>query len=519
MAKQITLPTLKDVKSFFSLNPFENEEAEKDYVPPQEYIDEVRASMKPLIDLNVGGVQLPFNRELQGFYISGSTGSGKTVLQKDICRKVRGQNQKMGIYDPKPEFLREFYQPGDVIFNPLDDRGVAWSPWAEFVFDYDRKAMAESFISIDPKIPGICLKAQSILAGLLEVTSSVSELQNALRKSAEEMEYLLKGSSAQGVVDNTPGTGIAISIMRNKMEVIKYLRDPEPDEEVFSFRKWIEDDQDRRWVYLTAREDQRSLLAPLITAAIDLIGRTVMSLVPNDELPKEQQRRIWLMLEELPSLPKIPVLEGLTAKGRGFGMCWVLTTQDPAQIDVIYTPEVARSIRQNCNTWIVFRANDFDTATAISNQIGVFEEDEKSKSYSLGVEEDRDGKSFSNRRVERQAVFASEVQRLPDLTAYLLFYGPFPCALVTIPFQPSKLVVEGIIGRNDLKVNRALVKDSDVPFPSPVSESSIDYSDLPDLRHDDEDEEYEESAIIETVEVHNELQDKPKLGSLFVKKK
>lgn len=427
------------------------------YLPAQKYIDQIRAEMKPAIDLTIGGVTLPYNRELQGFYISGSTGSGKTVLQKSICRQVAAQNHKMCIYDPKPEFVREFWKDGHVIFNPLDERGVAWSMWAEVRMSYDRKAIAESFIGMDVKLTGIYLKAQMIFAGMIEATSCVSELQAAMRMPAKTLANLLIGTDAENAVDDTPGTGIALSIMKNKMEIFNYLRDPMPGEVVFSLRDWVSNDADRRWVFLTAREDQRKLLGPLLTAVVDIIGNSVMSLTPNDELPKDEQRRIWLMLEELPSLPRIPVLEGLTAKGRGFGMCWILTTQDPAQIDVVYTPEIARSIRQNCNTWIVFRANDFDTATMISNQIGVYEEDEKNKTYSMGVDDSKDGKGFINRRVDRQAVFASEVQRLPDLTAYLLFYGPYPSALVTIPFEPFKSVIEGIVEREDLKVNRKKV--------------------------------------------------------------
>ena len=490
------------------------------YIPAQKYIDQIRSEMKPAIELKIGGVNLPFNRELQGFYISGSTGSGKTVLQKSICRQVAAQNHKMCIYDPKPEFVREFWQDGHVIFNPLDERGVAWSMWSEIRMSYDRKALAESFIGMDIKLTGIYLKAQMIFAGMLEATSCVSELQAAMRMPAKTLANLLIGTDAENAVDDTPGTGIALSIMKNKMEIFNYLRDPAPGEVTFSFRDWVGDDDDRRWVFLTAREDQRKLLGPLLTAVIDIIGNSVMSLTPNDELPKDEQRRIWLMLEELPSLPKIPVLEGLTAKGRGFGMCWILTTQDPAQIDVVYTPEIARSIRQNCNTWIVFRANDFDTATMISNQIGVYEEDEKVTGLSMGVEDGRDGKTFMNRRVDRQAVFASEVQRLPDLTAYLLFYGPYPSALITIPFEPFKSVIEGIVEREDLKVNRKkVVSTIDIE----TGEITTGYDDE-DILDGFQEPPVEDDAVDNSIDSAWELAPEevvvaPNMGELFKRKK
>lgn len=416
----------------------------------------------PVMTLKVGPVQLPKDREVQGFYISGSTGSGKTVAQKSIMRQVREANQKMIVYDPAPEFVREFFQPGDIILNPLDARGVYWEPWSEIRKTYDYRSFAESLVEMDPDYASFSQSAQNVLAAILEKTGTISELLSASRKDLNDMEAFLKGTPAQGVISaaNSRGSDTVMGIIRQKLAVFNYMLPPyyalQSGEQPFSLRDWVRDDDDNRWVFLVCPEDQRPLLRPLITLWFDVVAREIMTLTPNNDLPHEQRRRIWLMLEELPSLPAIPSLEGLTAKGRKYGAVWVVTVQDPGQLNAIYSQEITKAILQNCNTWLIFRANNAETAKLVSAQIGQYEEMEKVISLSFGVENERDGASYSARRALRDAVLPSEIQRLDDLNCFLILYGNYPATKVNIPHVSFDEIQAGSVMRPDLVAGRAV---------------------------------------------------------------
>lgn len=407
---------------------------------------------QPVMKLKIGDVTLPDNYETMGFLLFGSTGSGKTVAQKSLCRQVRENNQKMIVYDPKPEFICEFWRPGDIIINPFDKRSAPWSIWKEVRRVYDYAAFADAIIDLDAKYANFSQSARLVLAAVLQKTESLVEFKRALALPLEELEDFLVGSVAEGVISaaNSRGSATVMGIIRQKVSAFYFMRDPTSGEAPFSFRDWVADDSDRRWVFLVAPQDQRSVLAPLITLYFDMVAREIMTLPENRMLPIEKQRRVWLMLEELPSLPLIPSLEELTSKGRAWGAVWVLTAQDPGQLERIYSKELAAAIMQCCNTWLIFRANAADTAKRVSMMIGQYEEMEKRISHSMGVEEDKDGTSVTKTKIVRDAVLPSEIQTLQNLEHYLIVFGPYPRCKQFIPFESLPVVQPALLLRDDV---------------------------------------------------------------------
>ena len=70
----------------------------------------------------------------------------------------------------------------------------------------------------------------------------------------------------------------------------------------FSLKKWTENDDDRGGCFCCPKKLNKKHLKPLITLWTDTVIRTALSLEPSP------QRRIWLCLDELPSLEKLPSL-------------------------------------------------------------------------------------------------------------------------------------------------------------------------------------------------------------------
>jgi type IV secretory pathway TraG/TraD family ATPase VirD4 len=427
---------------------------------------------EPLIKLYVGekNVRLPRDIETRGIYISGSTGSGKTVLQKHLMRQMREQGVKMIVYDPAPEFIKEFYQEGDIVLNPFDARCANWTPFVEVEKSYDPKTIAAALIGVDPKYPNFSIAAQEIFAAVLTQVSTIDDMIMFFRRELGEIAFDLMKTRAAGVItaDNPRGADATLSVLRQKLQVFNYMMSETGygvGKEPFGLKKWVRDNNDKRWVFLVCPEDQRPTLAPLVTLWMDIVSNEIMMQTPNNELPREQQRRVALLLEELPSLPEIPSLQGLLAKGRKYGAVVIITTQDPSQLEAIYGQQMARAILQNCNTWFVFRSNAYETAKRVSDQIGQLEVWGKSYGYALGDSGDELSKGFvsGSSKQSKVAILPSEIQRIKDLCCYMICFGPYPVSTVRNIFVNAPTVAEGFVPRGDaLKIRRAS-KDENAP--------------------------------------------------------
>ena len=91
-----------------------------------------------------------------------------------------------------------------------------------------------------------------------------------------------------------------------------------PDEgPAFSVREWIEREE-AGFLFLTSRGDQHASLRGLISTWLEIAVNALLS------LPREDGRRIWVILDELPTLHQLPSLRPGLAESRQFGGCFVL---------------------------------------------------------------------------------------------------------------------------------------------------------------------------------------------------
>ncbi|WP_227634662.1 type IV secretion system DNA-binding domain-containing protein, partial [Klebsiella pneumoniae] len=75
-----------------------------------------------------------------------------------------------------------------------------------------------------------------------------------------------------------------------------------------------------------------------------------MSMVNILGLSASRERRIWLFLDELPSLHKLPNLPEFCAEARKFGGCTFVAIQNFPQLRQIYGKDFAESIWDLLNT-------------------------------------------------------------------------------------------------------------------------------------------------------------------------
>lgn len=151
-----------------------------------------------------------------------------------------------------------------------------------------------------------------------------------------------------------------------------------------------------------------------------------MSLAPNGD------RRLWFVIDELPSLQRLPSILRLLAEGRKFGAACVLALQGIPQLRAVYGADEAEAIAGLCNTHVIFRTNSPDTAQWASRLLGEREIAEAKEAMTYSASNVRDGIHLSEQRYTRHIVLATEVMQLEPLYFYVKLAGNYPIAKTRI---------------------------------------------------------------------------------------
>lgn len=394
----------------------------------QEAIKNGWKPIKSEIELTIGGVRCPYGFETTGILIVGSPGTGKTVLQKDILPQIRAAGHKMAVHDPAPEFIVTLMEEGDYVFSPYDARYPGdWDIFGELKSSYDAKNFATVLVSLPEKAEYIGKRGRRLLRELFMLTSSVEELMGVLHSDLFEIKEKVKGTKAESIIrtdmKGAAETAKVVEHLIDSLDVFNVIKSPKPGQKRFSFREWVSDPNDRRWVFLVNRADQKEILGPLYALIFEIIALELISSTPNDLLPEDQRRRVWINLEELgTSLPKIPSLELLPAQGRKYGLGIIATVQsiDQLEKDELYGKSGANAIVTCLKTWFIYGAAGWAAAEYLSNQIGMIEEDQKGSSTNVSAEEISGNRGWRSGIAERAAVMKEEIKALEVFHCYML---------------------------------------------------------------------------------------------------
>ena len=172
-------------------------------------------------------------------------------------------------------------------------------------------------------------------------------------------------------------------------------------------------------------------------------------------LAQDDGRRIWVILDELPTLHQVPSLQPGLAESRQFGGCFVLGVQVASALRDLYGRNGAETISGLCGTRVVLAAPDRDTAQWSADSLGRSEIEEVSEGFSYGANTIRDGVSLTPRRELRALALPSEIMRLENLAGYLKFPGPFPVATIRLKYVSRPAAAARFVPREGDGVERA----------------------------------------------------------------
>ena len=389
---------------------------------------------KELRPYRIAGIPYPERTETQHTIVSGTTGSGKTVLISDLVAQIRARGERCVVYDKMGSYTAAFFDPGrDVLMNPLDARAPRWSPFLEARTPRDFDMMAAALIpqqkdTVDPFWVTAARQLFSNGAGVFwkkGVTENRVLVDHLLKTDLTALAEAMEGTVAQSIVDpENPKTALSVRAMLTaNLGALEFL----PDEgEPFSIREWISDEERGGFLFLTSRGDQHASLRGLISTWLEIAVNAMLSLAQDDG------RRIWVILDELPTLHQVPSLQPGLAESRQFGGCFVLGVQVASALRDLYGRNGAETISGLCGTRVVLAAPDRDTAQWSADSLGRSEVEEVAEGYSYGANTIRDGVSLTPRRELRALALPSEIMRLPNLEGYLKFPGPLPVASIRL---------------------------------------------------------------------------------------
>lgn len=416
-----------------------------DLVPPQTLSKRIRRWNRKhwhFRAYHLAGVPFPKGAENTHTIVCGTTGTGKTTLLVDLLAQIRARGERAVIYDKTGGFVRRFYDAErDVILNPLDRRAPHWSVFAEGRSGPDFDMMARALIPenkglVDPFwVHAARILFARIADGLRTrgLTSNELLVRNLLKIDLSDMVKLLRDTSAQAIIDeNSPKTALSVrAVMTSYLECLATLED-RSHTPLFSIRDWIRDDDGQGFLFLTSRSDRHETVRGLLSCWLEIAINTLLS------LESRPGRRIWLILDEVPSLNTIPSLPSGMAESRQFGGCFVLGLQVWSAMREIYGRDGAETLSGLARTRLILSTPDKDTADWGARGLGNAEQTRHRESISMGANTYRDGVSVSVHDEIRPLVLPTQIMNLPDLEGYLRMPQGFAVAKVRI--RPARMV-------------------------------------------------------------------------------
>lgn len=370
----------------------------------------------------LAGVPLAHEDETMHIAAIGATGSGKSTalraLMADACR--RGDRQVVA--DPEGAAMSAFFQPGDVILNPFDQRCARWDLLAEVERPSDYAFLAQSLLphlGVGDHDQWITY-AQQLLAAALEnhITLQLGSVNDFVSRLASapvvELKTLCQGTPAARYFE-PGGERMLASILGTLAPAIGHLRfiaalQGEP----FSIRQWMRGGTGSLWLPYAA--NQIAALRGLISCWMNIAILETLS------LPPARDRRIWFQVDELDALGRIEGLMDAQARLRKFGGCVAIGFQSFAQVKAVYG-EGAHTIIENCGNLLLLRSGTSDgggTAKLASDLIGdrEVERDDISRSRTRGRFTSR-SMSMQTKRTVEDAALASEIMQLANREGYV----------------------------------------------------------------------------------------------------
>ncbi len=182
-------------------------------------------------------------------------------------------------------------------------------------------------------------------------------------------------------------------------------------------------------LYLVVPPSDMDRLKPLTRLIFNQILKALTSEMKfeNGRSVAGYKHRLLLMIDELPSLGRLEILQTALAYMAGYGIKSYLITQDVAQLQAAYGgPNATETIMANCHVQVAYAPNKLETMELLSKLAGQTTVRTEQRSYSGGRLGIRGNVQVSVSESERPLLTPDEARRLPPDDALVFVAGHAP---------------------------------------------------------------------------------------------
>jgi hypothetical protein len=364
-------------------------------------------------------VRIPLAIESSHFLITGDTGTGKSVLIRQMLQQLEARGETAIVYDPvrrsrdkgDESYTAQFYRPerGDVILNPLDARCPYWSPGDECQHEAETLTLATSlFPDQDHGNPFFTQAARRVFAHLLTFRPSPQELVRWLRQDAE-IDMRVKGTEYATMIGRQGPSqrNAVLGTLKMAADTLRLLPAERDATGRWSAAGWSTGRTG--WVFLTMMPSTQARLLPLTSLWLDMLVLRLMN------QGQDSSRKTWFVLDEVASLQRLPQLHTALTENRKSNNPIVLGFQGRSQIETRYGRDAEAMLSQPA-TRIFLGTGEPEAARWIADAIGDVEIERLRESRSSGS----GGRhSYGLERQVEPLVMASEISGLAPLRGFL----------------------------------------------------------------------------------------------------
>ncbi|MYN11242.1 type IV secretion system DNA-binding domain-containing protein [Pseudoduganella aquatica] len=351
-----------------------------------------RASARPDHPL---APEVPYSSDLwtrHALLIAG-TGAGKSTCLKPLLSRIIKADERLLLYDPKGDFTRAFGKP--ILLAPWDARTWAWDIAADIRNIGAARRFAAALVK-EGSDPMWANAARQVMVGSIMMLRAEcgtgwgwrdlartlalpqAQLLPIMRFYHQEAVRAVERASVttQGVLINLSAFCSAI------FDLADAWGDVAPERRI-SFIDWLtRPKKGQRQIILQGNGSYPEITKGYVEGIFSVIG----GLVNSVEMDDDPERKVWIVLDELPQCGKIPILP-LFSVGRSRGIRCVAACQDLSQLEEIHGKDAVRSLVSMTGSILIGQMSQGDTAEALAKALGSREVERRNESRSYG----RDG--------------------------------------------------------------------------------------------------------------------------------
>jgi hypothetical protein len=319
-----------------------------------------------------------------------------------------------------------------------------WTPGDEVNHIAETLTLAKSLFPEKPNDSRFFVEsARKVFAHLLRYKPNPQQL-SAWMKNPAEIDRRLKGTELAALLDSrAPGQRSGVLASLNLVaDAFELLPTEYEAQGRWSASAWSRDR--KGWLFLPGTHEVRERLLPVISLWLDSLILRLITQTDGARPP------VWIVLDELASLQKLPQLATALTEGRKANVRLLLGFQGRSQMEARYGAEAETMLSQPM-TKIFLRTSEPRAAEWISKALGEVEIERLRVSHTkqrglFGIRNrSRDTHTSQIEQKTEPLVMASVIGGLPDLSGFIKSQNLVVSA--TFPYIGAERRVTGFIPR------------------------------------------------------------------------